>query len=322
MNSWIVNPRKMFSLGLALLLFVPSRGVAEDHSVPDFEMKAVNKIARLTAREHSAILFAVWDQWIGYAKDGDVQWIDPHHSDHINCQYSHAALSHDGLHVAFVTGGDGGRMGHCSVVIYDLATRTRRELIQTEGDPGEISWSWDDSKIALLNPRPSIVSVQDGVSGPVLSYPPPRDGEYFGFWVWSPMQWLHDGKNLVVEFEIDVPGKKPGTARGESDLILVSDKETREIGIGRGPAVSPASDLIAYYAPDGLSVIHPDGRGKAILSRLDGKWPIAWSHDGGRLFFGTIVSEDRRDNLYLLDVESGRCETFLKRTSITVRGWH
>jgi hypothetical protein len=40
------------------------------------------------------------------------------------------------------------------------------------------------------------------------------------------------------------------------------------------------------------------------------------------LFFGTIVSENRRDKLYLLDVKSGRRERFLSETSIGIRGWH
>jgi len=50
-------------------------------------------------------------------------------------------------------------------------------------------------------------------------------------------------------------------------------------------------------------------------------WNIVWSPDGKRLFFGTIVSEDRRDDLYLLDVKSSRREQFLSHTSITIRGW-
>jgi hypothetical protein len=48
---------------------------------------------------------------------------------------------------------------------------------------------------------------------------------------------------------------------------------------------------------------------------------IVWSPDGNRLFFGTIVSENRRDNLYLLDVKSGHREQFQSHTSITIRGW-
>jgi hypothetical protein len=48
---------------------------------------------------------------------------------------------------------------------------------------------------------------------------------------------------------------------------------------------------------------------------------IVWSPDGNRLFFGTIVSENRRDNLYLLELKSGRREPFLSHTSIAIRGW-
>lgn len=95
--------------------------------------------------------------------------------------------------------------------------------------------------------------------------------------------------------------------------------------------VSPISDRIAYYAPEGIIAINADATGKTVLAKVPRAvlfskdelfWKIVWSPDGNRLFFGTIVSENRRDNLYLLEVKSGRRERFLSHTSITIRGWH
>lgn len=102
------------------------------------------------------------------------------------------------------------------------------------------------------------------------------------------------------------------------------------VDVGSRPSVSPISDRIAYYGRDGVVAVNADETGRSVLARAPGALflkedlfgNIVWSPDGNRLFFGTIVSENRNDNLYLLDVKSGRRERFLSHTSITIRGWH
>jgi hypothetical protein len=299
-------------------------------SLLDLEKPGIDKIAQLSAKEHSTILFAVADHVIGYAKDGRVQWINSsHNSGSRSCDWTHAALSHDGLSVAFVSDSD--KPNRCRIVIDNVPTGSQRALIETTNDPGEISWSWDDAEIAFFDQGISAVSIRDGARRLLLAFPMKKIGDReFTYGVWDPMQWLHNGRDLVVELDTEIPTKEPGTYSQQSNLLLVSGGDAHVMDIGSHPAVSPSSDRVAYYASEGVVAINADTMGKTILAKAPGAiwfgkeylfWNIVWSPDASRLFFGTIVSETRRDNLYLLDVKSGHSEKFLSRTSITIRGW-
>jgi dipeptidyl aminopeptidase/acylaminoacyl peptidase len=130
----------------------------------------------------------------------------------------------------------------------------------------------------------------------------------------------------------EIPTKTPGEYSQQSKVLLINGGDARVIDIGSQPVVSPSSDRIAYYASKGVAAINADTTGKTILAKAPGAtlffkgdklfWKIVWSPDGNRLFFGASVSEDRRDDLYLLDVKSGHREHFLSHTSITIKGWH
>jgi WD40 repeat protein len=313
---------------LALMALGSEAGIK---SPLEIEKPGINKIVQLTAREHSAILFAVADDAIGYAKDGTVEWINSNRKPgRVNCGWPHPALSHDGLRVAFVSDGD--VPNRCRILIRDIPTGTEREVVQTENDPGEISWSWDDAEIAFFERGISAVSVRDGVKKVLLDYPTKKIGhQELAFGVWYPMQWLHNDRDLVIESNTEIPTKEAGTYSQQSNLLLVSGGDARVLDIGSQPAVSPISDRIAYYTSEGIVAINADATGKTVLAKAPGAvpfsknelyWKIVWSPDGNRLFFGTIVSENRRDNLYLLNVKSGRSEQFLSHTAITIRGWH
>ena len=318
---------------VVVLLLAPTAlgSEAATKSLLEVEKPGINKIAQLTAREHSTILFTVADDVIGYAKDGAVEWINSNHkSGRHTCGWPHAALSHDGLRVAFVSDGD--TPERCRIVIHDIPTGAERELIEAAGDPGEISWSWDDAEIAFFDHGISAVSVRDGVKRVLLPFPMKKIADHeVEFWVSYPMQWLHNGKDLVIEVNAEIPTKEPGSHNQQSNLLLVSGGDARLIDIGSQPAVSPISDRIAYYASKGVIAINADTARKTVLAKAPRTmlffedelfWKIVWSPDGNQLFFGTIVSENRRDNLYLLDVRSHRLEHFLSHTSITIRGWH
>lgn len=154
---------------LLLLASTAFGSEAPTKSLLEVEKPGISKIAQLTAREHSTILFA--DDVIGLAKDGAVEWINSNHnSRRSTCGWPHPALSHDGLRVAFVSDGD--TPEHCRIVIHDTPTGTERKLIETAADdPGEISWSWDDAEIAFFDHGILAVSLRDGVRRVLLPYP-------------------------------------------------------------------------------------------------------------------------------------------------------
>jgi hypothetical protein len=198
------------------------------------------------------------------------------------------------------------------------------------GDPGEISWSWDDSEIAFFEHGICSVAVSSGHKRVLLPSEAIKDGEFM-FWVWYPMQWLHGNEYLVVELATDKPAKESGTHVDQSRLVVIKDGSARAIAIGSKPAVSPRSDKVAYYAGDSVAIINSDGTDKIELANAPREMfffkeelfgNLVWSPDGSHLFFNTIVSENRRDKLYLLDVKAHRPDLFLSRTSITIRGWH
>ena len=235
-------------------------------SLLEIEKPGINKIAELTEREHSTILFTVADDVIGYANHGLVGWINSNHQSGRNsCGWPHPALSHDGLRVAFVSDGD--TPEHRRITIYDIKAGIGQKLIETADDPGEISWSWDDAEIAFFDHGISEVSVRNGGKTVVLPFPMKKIQDHeFTFWVWYPIQWLHSGKDLVVELNTEIPTKMPGTYNQQSNLVLAKGEDTRIIDIGSQPAVSPISDRIAYYAPEGVVAINPDKTGKAVLA--------------------------------------------------------
>ena len=326
-----------YSLIYTALLLAPMAlgSKAPSKSMLEVEKPAINKIAQFTAREHSAILFDIpYVADIGYAKDGVVEWVNTGHKPaHVECDWPHPALSHDGLRVAFVSDGDTPK--RCRIVIHDIATGAERELVETVGDPGEISWSWDDAEIAFFERGISTVSVRDAAKTILLPFP--LKGKIGGLeftYFEGAMQWLRNGRDLVVELHTEIPTKEPGTYDQQSDLLLVSGGDAHLIDIGSHPAVSPISDRIAYDGPKGITTINADGTEKTVLAKAPvvlffggrddsfGAGTIVWSPDARRLFFGEIVSENGKDNLYLLDVKSGRRDHFLSHTSIQIRGWH
>jgi hypothetical protein len=156
---------------------------------------------------------------------------------------------------------------------------------------------------------------------------------------WYPIQWLHNGKDLVIELSKEVPIGTSGTAfTDQSSLFVASGGHIRRIATGREPAVSPLSGRIVYYASglfvDGngrVAAINADGTDQAVLAGAPRGllvFPhhflgsIVWSPDGTRLFFGELASENLTDRLQLLDLKAGRYARFLSSTSITIRGWH
>jgi Tol biopolymer transport system component len=307
-------------------------GQANYKSVLKSEKRGIEKIVQLTARDHSAILFTVDQYLIVYVRDGAIVWIDD--TDwNLQRWRPHPALSRDGTRVAFVSDGDTPASGR--IRIRDMATGAERELATVDGDPGEISWSWDDSEILFFdtgssersNRGISAISVREGARVTVIP------ASVLGVWSraqWYPMQWLRDGKGLVIELSMVASGSKTGAlATYEPGVFVVGSGTIRQIDRGRLPAVSPSSDRIAYYSSEGVVAANPDGTGRTVLYgahsspsfKDDSLGAIVWSRDGTRLFFSEIGSDEDSDELHLLDLNSHRQEKFLSHTSIRIRGW-
>lgn len=222
----------------ALFLLAPPAftGNSVAKSPPEIKNPGINKIVQLTAREHSTILFSIADEAVGYAKDGMVEWINTNHkTGHVNCGWPHPALSHDGLRIAFVSDGDA---PNCRIVIHDIPTGVERALIDTPNDPGEVSWSWSDAEIVFIDSGISAVALKDGVKRVLLPYPINKiAGREFELGTWYPMQWLHNGKDLVIELSIEISTENAGSYDQQPNLLLVSGGEAHVLDIGSQPCV-------------------------------------------------------------------------------------
>ena len=157
------------------------------------------------------------------------------------------------------------------------------------------------------------------------------DNRQFSDWVWYSMQWMHNDKEVVVELSTDTPTKQPGETVTQSMIVAVKDGTPKIIDSGSRPAVSPLTNRIAYYQDDAIVTNNFDGTASVVVARAPRQLlfmreeffsKIVWSPDATKLFFSTIVSEDRRDKLYLLNVKTGHSDLFLSGTSMTIRGWH
>jgi hypothetical protein len=263
---------------LAALILLPPMAcgaVASPKSIQDYERQGIDKIARFSEREHSTILFSLADELIGYAKDGRVGWISSGHADqNTNCGHAHPALSHDALRVAFVSDGDTSK--HCSIVIYDIPTGTRRNLAQITPNAGEMSWSWDDTEIASFDVGISLISVssisvKDGrekvLPVPTHSIAPGSINGGGAYVSGMRGEWLHNGKSFIVDLSVEVPTKRPAEYKPEWKLITVSEGGVRALDNGYSSAVSPTSNRIAFYSSKGIALINADGTEKTLLSK-------------------------------------------------------
>ena len=285
------------------------------------------KLAALSTNGHSNILFTINDEIIGYTAGGKVGRIGHEWLGRCN-RWPHPALSHDGLRVAYVADGEaeGRPLHNCRIVVHELATSAEKTIVSLPDDPGEISWSWDDSRIVYFDRSTIDVSLIDSTRN---NWSEKGAGSFF---VWYPMQWLRRGESLVVQRGEEVPSREPKSFTTQAKLFRIEREDPpRLIALGSNPSVSPQSDQIAYLGEGGIAAINPDGSGKHLLAKAPRTgplfqkellWgPIVWSPDGQQLFFGAIESEDHSDKLFLLDIRRGQIKTFASHTSIRIRGW-
>jgi hypothetical protein len=298
--------------------------------LPSFERRGIEKLARMSAADHSTILFTIFNETVGYAKDGAVGRIGSDWKGRCN-RWTHSGLSHDGARVAYVTDGeqDGPPLHNCRIAIYDFAKGSERTLIATSDDPGEISWSWDDMRIVYLDRWEEGLSEVSVATGDARTIHGDSGGRS---WVWYPMQWLHDDRGLVLERSHEAPTGAPNTYTEQSDLFRLEGGISQCIAPGSSPSVSPRLDQIAYFDGDNVMTINADGTGKRMVAKAprtflglffpaDLMGPIVWSPDGGRLLFRSLEDEDGSGRLFVLDLKSGKLRTLQSGTTIFVRGW-
>jgi hypothetical protein len=197
-------------------------------------------------------------------------------------------------------------------------------------DVGEIAWSWDDSEILYFFRGVQSISLSSKKVKLILPLSEMRrEGKEYSYWAWFPLQWLHDAGGTLVELEIDVPTGKPGESIATSDIFTVRNERKNIFARGSRPSVSPRSDEIAYFSGDSVKVGNASGEHQTIVRAprqftfIREEWfgRPTWSPDASKLIVGTIVSESRRDNLYILDLESRKLSPFLSKTSISIRDW-
>jgi hypothetical protein len=115
---------RRFLAAILLLGVAAHGGGGETNSLLVGEKLGIDKIAQLTAREHSEILFTLADYAIGYAREGHIQWINPLKYQGGMCGWPHPALAHDGVRVAFVSSSDVPR--YCRITLHDVSTGTEQ----------------------------------------------------------------------------------------------------------------------------------------------------------------------------------------------------
>jgi hypothetical protein len=302
------------------------------------ERPNIEKLEQFTSRQGVAILFTI-DRMFGYAKAGTARRLDlPHSNSH--CPSWSAALSHDGRSFAFLSSQ---QPEHCTISIYDMATGAIRNLLDLPYNPWALSWSWDDSRIAFSDPSdlsPAIraISLRDGsvrtiVESSRLATVRTQTGALLRFDGLASTQWSHAEDELLVGFRREIPTPQPNTYtsyRVEYRIKLASDDHVSELGDGDGASVSPLADRVAWYRDNKIVIANFDGTNRRVVTGAprwmglltdDFKGPLVWSPNGKQLSFGTFESETCRDNVYILQVDTGNSKRFLHRTCITIEDW-
>jgi Tol biopolymer transport system component len=335
---------------MLIIMLLPVNATTQDRrldSADDYsdrlwnkERPNIEKLAQLTSRQGGAILFTI-DRMFGYAKAGTARRLMTVPDTNSHCTFWSAALSHDGRSLAFLSSQ---KPKHCTISIYDLDTGAIRNLLDLPHNPWALTWSWDDSIIAFsgpsdLSPVIRAVSLRDGsvrtiVESSRLATERTQTGALLRFDNLASMQWSHNGDELLVGFLREIPTAQPNAYKTlggvEYWINLANHDHITEFGDGDSASVSPVADRVAWYRGNKIVIANFDGTNGRVVTTaprwmvfLSGtfKGPLVWSPNGKQLFFGTLESETCKDNVYLLQVDTGSSKRFLHRTCITIKDW-
>ena len=300
-----------------------------------YEEADIAKLAALTRVDHSTIFFHGHTK-SGYVRDGrfhPLVVLDLKESRAVPCQGR--ATSRDGSRIAYVVPTDD--RARCRILLRDLETDTDRQLVEVVESWRPLSWSWDDTEIAYQRQGGIFaVSTRDGRERRLARLPLQVNGrEPSGSWRVESIDWFHRRSELLADVVICVPTGEPRECQETGHVLLLGPDDSRILALGRGAAISPMRDQIAFLTSSNAQTIDADTSSKRritsvpfyILSippfvREDTGWSnIVWSPQGDRFWFSTVLDEEFNSNYYLVELSEGKRRRVLKNTSIDISAW-
>ena len=300
-----------------------------------YEEDDIAKLATLTRVDHSTIFFHGYTK-SGYVRDGQFHplvLLDLKESRAVRCQGR--ATSRDGSRIAYVVPTDD--RARCRILLRDLETDTDRQLVEVEESWRPLSWSCRDTEIAYQRQGGIFaVSTTDGRERRLARLPLRVNGrEPSGSWRVESIDWLHRRSELLADVVICVPTGEPGECQETGHMLLLGRDDSRILALGRGAAISPIRDQIAFLTSSNAQTIDADTSSKRritsvpfyILSippfaREETGWSkVVWSPQGDRFWFSTVLDEEFNSNYYLVDLGVGKRRRVLKNTSLDITAW-
>ena len=280
----------------------------------------IAKVAAITRVDHSTIFFCITGiQTSGYVRDNVVQMLALERTRSSRFRCVGEAVSRDGTRLAYVNATEIGL--HCRVVVLDIATH--RERVLTEIDPvharhSVLRWSWDDTEIVSQELRAIFaISTRDGRKRQLASLPLRSDSGTWQDLVVHSLDWLHGRPELVADASACVPNRGGPDCQYKHHVMLITGDRGHPIAIGRGAAVSPGGDRIAFVTNSSIEIIDADGTNRqqvASVPRLPlFPWvredteltSVIWSRDGDQVWFDAAGAGLNSSTLYLVNLKHG-----------------
>jgi hypothetical protein len=300
-----------------------------------YEEADIAKLAALTRVDHSTIFFHGLTK-SGYVRDGQYHPLvisDLKESPTVRCQGR--ATSRDGSRIAYVVPTDD--QTRCRILLRVLETDTDRQLAEVVESWRPLSWSWDDTELAYQRQGGVFaVSTRDGRERRVARLPLHVNGRQpSGSWRVESIDWFHRRSALLADVVICVPTEAPGECQETGHVLMLGADDSRILALGRGAAISPVGDQIAFLTSSNAQMMNADTSGKRritsvpfyILSippfaREETGWSkVVWSPRGDRFWFSTVLDEEFNRNYYLVDLRDGKRRRVLKDTAIDISAW-
>jgi hypothetical protein len=300
-----------------------------------YEEADIAKLAALTRVDHSTIFFHGSTK-SGYVRDGQFHplvVLDRKESRAVPCRGR--AISRDGSRIAYVIPSDD--QARCRILLRDVETDTDRQLVEVVESWRPLSWSWDDTEIAYQRHGGIFaVSTRNGRERRVARLPLQINGRQpSGSWRVESIDWFHRRSELLADVVICVPTGEPGECQETGHVLMLGPDDSRILALGRGAAISPTRDQIAFLTASNAQMMDADTSSQRritsvpfyILSippfiREETFWStVVWSPQGDRFWFSTVLDEEFNSNYYLVDLGDGRRRRVLKNTSIDISAW-
>jgi len=295
----------------------------------------VAKLAALTGIDHSTIFFRGHTN-SGYVRDGGFHQValnDNQETRDVLCRGR--AVSRSGSRMAYVVPANG--HDRCTILLRDLRTDLDSPLVDIEESLGPLEWSWDDGELAYQR-RVGIfaVSTKDGRERSVAQLPLRIGGRKpAGSWHLRSVDWFHQRSEVLVNADICVPTASPGECTETGHVLILKQDDSRIVALGSGAAVSPLRDQIGFVTTTTTEVIDADQQNRrrvtsvpfTLLSippfaREETWWSqLAWSAQGDRFWFSTVLDEEFNSNYYLVNVRDGARRRLLTNTSLDLSDW-